>query len=211
MTSHNIKINPLSKMIEKSTLIINSDNTISVKLGINSKYTNLTFSNSSLYLDNKNKYKEKPLFEIPKDEIKYDDNILFLCKEGNYERHKELLYLVLDCLFSSNHDFYIKKCELCNKYYFTIRANKQYCERKRITCNVETTCQGSLNVLDQSKEYMAIRRLKTRHWDTYYKKADYEYINKFVEKYNSIIDKCKEKRDITNKDIDDITKLTLPG
>lgn len=197
----------LSKSIEKSAPVINDDNSISTMYGANNNFKKLSFDSIDLY-SIKEKYKCQPLFDVEKPKsITYDKNILFLLREGTYENNIELLYMVLDCIFSSNVDYYIKKCELCKRYFFTKRKNTHYCNRKRIVCGKETTCFNSLNFLCEQKEYRYIRNAIKKHLDKYYKKYDYDYINAFKTKSDPIIENCIEVRDVTQEDIDFINKL----
>lgn len=191
MVQNNIKIT-LSKSIKKSTVISNADNSVTVMYGKNGKFKKLSFDNTDLY--SKEKIGSRPLFEIEKNDVsKNNTNKLFLLCEGTYKNDKDLLYMVLDCIFSSNDDYYIKKCDLCDRYYFTKRKNTQYCNRKRIVCGKETTCFNSLDFLCEQKEYRYIRNTIKKNLDKYYKKYDYDYINRFKMKADPIMENCVKK------------------
>ena len=131
-------------------------------------------------------------------------------KKGVCKNSIEYLFNILDCLFSSNNNYYIKKCDRCNKYYLTTRPNKLYCYRTKIVCNTPTTCHNSLVTLERSKEYIYLRRKVNNHLSKYRKKNDIksnDYINNILNTFNIIMDNCKNKLDITNEDIEKVNKL----
>lgn len=202
----NLTINTLNETIKKNNY--KNNDTISINYGSNGKYKQLEF-NKNTY--NKNT-KTNKLFNTYSDENPNYDNIplLFMHKAGYYNTNRELLYIVLNCIFSSNQNFYIKKCNLCKKYYLTNKINKNYCERPRIVFDKTTNCLNSLNVFHKSKEYIKVRRLKDNYLSKYYKKNDsnsIKIINEFMTKYNDIIDNCKSKRNITIEDEKEIKSL----
>ncbi len=210
--SNGITINALNETIKKNK--IKDNDNISVEYGCNGKFKTIDFPNNS-YKSNNIKYKRRVLFKTYDMEYGIDNNvdeepILFLHKAGTFKNNRELLYMILNCLFSSNNTYYLKKCELCNKYYITNKVNKRYCNRGKIVLGKQTTCCNSLNTFYKSKEYIKIRRLKNNHLSKYYKNNNEEsikYINNFLNKYNDIIDKCIKKRNIDDNDIKDINNL----
>lgn len=195
----NLTINALNETIKKNNYKTDN-NTISINYGNNGKYKQLEFTDNTYNNDNK----RKKLFNTYSDENPNYDNtpLLFMHKAGYYNTDRELFYIVLNCIFSSNQKFYIKKCSLksCKKYYLTNKINKNYCERPMIVLGVNTTCCNSLNIFYQSKEHKRIIRLKDKYINKLYKrnnaKSD-DDISDFYNKFNAIYDECKKKRNIT--------------
>lgn len=105
--ANNINIPALSETIKQSEIKINNDNSINVEYGNNGKFKTLSFQNKKTY--SLSKMKSMPLFEYEINNLDIEKNILFLHKEGVYESNIEFLYMVLNCLFSSNNLYYIKK------------------------------------------------------------------------------------------------------
>lgn len=203
----NLTINTLNETIKKNNYK-DDDKIISINYGNNGKYKQLEFNDNTYNHDTK----RNKLFTTYSDENPNYDNmpLLFMHKAGYYNTNKELLYIVLNCIFSSNQNFYIKKCNLCKKYYLTNKINKNYCERPRIVFDKTTNCLNSLNVFHKSKEYIKVRRLKDNYLSKYYKNNDSDsikIINEFMAKYNHIIDNCKSKRNITIEDEKEIKSL----
>lgn len=60
-----------------------------------------------------------------KDDGSYED----YCIEDTAKDFKELLYKILDMIFSSNYYIQINKCKNCGKYYITSDKGQLYCER----------------------------------------------------------------------------------
>lgn len=205
--AYKIKINPLNEEIKKSPFIINEDNPVSINIRNKNKTTTLTYKEKDLFEPKIRK--NKPLFTISKNNDP-NNNCLYLEKKGTYKNDGELFYMVLNCLFNAENTYYIKKCQRCGKFYITTKINKLFCDRPRIVCEINTTCQNALNTLYKSKEYREIRRKANNHLSKYRKKNDEysnTYINLFSKKLDKILDKCKEKFDITKKDLEDIEKL----
>ena len=203
MIRFDIKVNGMTTYIIKGRNIIEDKNgNITITYYENGKPKRLTF-NKKEYL----RPTRKSLFKIDsQDTNNQNANQLILCKEGNYETDRQLLYMVLDCLFSSNYNFYIKKCERCGNYYLTDKRNKQFCNRKKVVCGKDTTCCNALTTLYESKEYKKITRLVKRYIDKYYKNIEkyQKEIDEIYEKKNIILDRCREKLDITNEDIKEL-------
>lgn len=207
----NITIPPLSETIKKSQIKTNDDNSINVKYGNNGKYINLIFDNEENY-SQKTKMNHTSLFELKKEDFIVEKNLLFLHKEGIYKSDLEFLYMTLNCLFSSNNTYYIKKCERCGGFYLANKINKKFCYRPTIICGKLTSCHHALEQLYQSKEYRAIIRKKEKHLDKYYKRNDEEswnYINNFLTALYNILENCKNNLDITNDDLEKINKLFI--
>lgn len=212
MNANNIEIKPLSEGIKKSPIKVNEDNSISVNIRNNKKVNTLTFENIDLY-NSTHKIKSRRLFDntIISNNSTPSENNLYLSKKGTIDNDRELLYIILNCLFNANNDFYIKKCTLCGKYYLTTKVNKSLCYRKRIVCGIESTCCDASTTFAQSKQYQRIRRRVNNFLSKYRKKNDPEsiiFIGKFQELVEeTIINNCKQKLDITDDDIQKLETL----
>lgn len=206
--ANNITINPLNETI-KYTNDINDE--ITILYGTNHNYKDLSFPKVSINELVENEYniklkKNKPLFNSNSNNTQ-NNNDLILIKSGFYNNSRELLYMVLNCLFNSNCTLYIKKCKLCNKYYLTDKINKTYCDRKRYVCGKLSDCVHSLDDLYKSSQYKNIVRKKENFISKYYKKNDEISLNKknkFNNEYDLLFQKYKDKRDITIDDINEI-------
>lgn len=211
MCANNIEINTLTQTIKKSSIKLNDDSSISVNIRDNKKIKTLNFDNADLY-DIKPKLKQKKLFNNDNLEPLKENN-LFLCKKGIYKNDKELLYIILNCIFNSNNLFYIKKCQrnLCQKYYLTTVVNKEFCDRPRIVCEEQSTCCDAIKTLEKSKQYKRIGRLTDNFLSKYRKRNDEESI-KFIGKFKEIVEneitsKCKQNLNITKNDIKKLEQL----
>jgi len=212
MNANNLEITPLSEGIKKSPIKVNEDNSILVNIRNSKKVNTLTFNNIELY-NSTPKIKPRKLFDntlITNNSILSENN-LFLSKKGTFNNDRELLYIILNCLFNANNDFYIKKCTLCKKYYLTTKVNKSLCYRKRIVCGEESTCCDASTTFARSKQYQKIRRRINNFLSKYRKKNDIDSIT-FIGKFQdlveqTIINNCKQKLDITDEDFQKLENL----
>lgn len=207
--SKNITINNISEHIIKSDNIIeNISNGISVNYIQNGKSIIMDFESTDLY-DCKNK--SKPLFNISQNINNTTENILYLRKECYCNNEIEYLYTLLNCLFTSNNNYYIKLCERCNRYFLTTTSNKRMCNRPRTICGELTMCCNASKVFYKSKEYKYMFRIIENHLKPYYEdNMTYSlYIGNIRNEFSKIKEKCiiEDKYDCVNECIDDTKKL----
>ena len=197
IVTHNISIPPISKRITRHNVRLSNEANIIMRYAENKKDKELVFWDKELALPkNKNAYINLLEAQVKKNNGGSFD--LTIHKEGTYENDIELLYMLLDCLFSSNISYYIKKCELCNKYYATNKPNKRYCYRMTFVYGKQTICENAVNLLYQSKQY----KIATRK-DEKLLKYLHNYPNKYdIDNYNyekNIIKKeCIKKLNMTD-------------
>ena len=211
MNANNIEIKPLSEGIKKGPIKVNEDNSISVNIRNGKKVNTLTFKNIDLY-NSTPRIKLKRLFATTiTSNNTLSENNLYLSKKGTFDNDRELLYIILNCLFNANNDFYIKKCSLCGKYYLTTKVNKLLCYRKRIVCGIESTCCDASTTFAQSKQYQKLRRRVNNFLSKYRKKNDNDsiiFIGEFQEIVeDEILNDCKQKLDITEEDMEKLENL----
>lgn len=132
---------------------------IQIKVGRNGKGMNLNLSKNE-FLDNKiTKIKSKPLFPINKnDEVKsslqLEENFYIVSKKTVYfNTEMELLLSFMNCLFSTRRKFYIKKCDLCEKYYVADKSDTHYCKRISKYNDKEITCSGIVAAMQKTYDY----------------------------------------------------------
>lgn len=208
---NNITINNMSESIIKNNVSINniSDNT-SFSYIQNNKNTTINIENKTL-----SNTKLKPLFNVKQNINSSNENILYLHKECNCSNEIEYLYTLLNCLFSSNTNYYIKLCKRCNRYFLATLPNKQMCNRLRTICGTSTICCNASKVFYKSKEYKCMFRIIENHLKPYYDNINYggntdsEYINNIRDTFRNIKEKCiKEDRyDSINKCLEETKKL----
>lgn len=117
---------------------------------------------------------------------------LIYLKEGMYEKDIELLYMVLDCLFSSNITYYIKKCELCQKYYIHHLSNKRYCSRVGFVYEYQTTCDEAIDTL-----YKSVMRKDAKYLKHFHNDPLKDDIDKYNREKNIIKTECIGNLNIT--------------
>lgn len=205
----NISINNMTESIVKTNTPIESlDNSISVNIIQNDKSKVIKFDNKKLYDDSK---KYTPLFNTKTTKPNPNENSLYLHKECNCNNEIEFLYCLLNCLFTSNNNYYIKKCERCNRYFLATVPNKKMCNRPRIICGKETICSNASKVFYKSKEYKFMFRMIENHLKHFYDDpyTNYEYIENIRTEFNNIKDKCitEDRYDCANECIEDTKEL----
>ena len=168
----------------KEQFITNDNyNDIQIKVGRNEKSMNLDLYKNE-FLDNQiTKIKSKPLFPInKKDDIKsslqLEENFYIVSKKTVYfNTEMELLLSFMNCLFSTRRKFYIKKCDLCEKYYVADKSDTHYCGRKTIYNNKELPCSEIAAKMQKTYDY----------------KSKVETLNrKFLKKINDMPDDSKK-------------------
>ncbi len=128
---------------------------------------------------------------------------LTMCKEGTYENDIDLLYMVLDCLFSTTIPYYIKKCELelCGKYFVHSLPNKRKCNRMRFVYEKQTTCVDAVNTLYQHKEYRRIMRKDAKYLKHFHNDVTRYDIDKYNDEKNIIKSACIKKLNMNDFEI----------
>jgi len=207
--SNNIIIKNVSESILKSkNILLNENNSISVNLIKNGKQTKLNFDNKQLY---DNTIKTRPLFKTNSNINNTNENILYLHKECFCKNDFEYLYNLLNCLFSSNNTYYIKKCERCKRFFLTTLPNKRMCDRPRIICGKSTICCNASKIFYKSKEYKCMFRIIENHLKHFYDdNMTYStYINNIRSEFSKIKEKCisEDKYDYANECIEETKKL----
>ncbi|MCI8778288.1 MAG: intracellular growth attenuator family protein [Bacilli bacterium] len=157
---------------------------IHIKVGRNGKGINLNLYKDE-FLDNQiTKSKDKPLFPInKKDKVKsllhLQENFYIVNKKTVYFNTEiELLLSFMNCLFSTRRKFYIKKCDLCDKYYVADKSDTHYCGRVKIYDNKELTCSEIAAKMQKNYNY----------------KSKVESINReFLKKINDMPDGTKKE------------------
>lgn len=132
---------------------------IKIKIGRNGKGMNLDLSKND-FLDNQiTKMKNNPLFPInKKDDVKsslqLEENFYIVSKKTVYfNTEMELLLSFMNCLFSTRRKFYIKKCDLCDKYYVANKSDTHYCGRTQIYDNEELSCSEIAAKMQKTYDY----------------------------------------------------------
>ena len=190
--ANNIAFKNLNETIIKiNSSIKDKNNDIFINYIQNGKNKNLYFNDKNLYYKN-NKPKAKPLWKTNKALNNKVENILYLHKECYCQNDYEFLYMLLNCLFSSNNNYYIKKCERCNRYFLATIPNKKMCSRPRTICGKETICCNASKIFYKSKEYKYMFRLVEKHLKPYYNgiNDNSEYINSIRDTFTNIKEKC---------------------
>ena len=132
---------------------------IRVKIGRNGKGMNLDLYKEDFSNNQITKIKNKPLFPInKKDEIKsslkLEENFYIVSKKTVYfNTEMELLLSFMNCLFSTRRKYYIKKCDLCERYYVTNKSDTCYCGRKTVYNNEELTCSEIAAKMQKTYDY----------------------------------------------------------
>lgn len=128
---------------------------------------------------------------------------LTMYKEGTYENDIDLLYMVLDCLFSATIPYYIKKCELelCGKYFIHSLPNKRKCNRMKLVYGEETTCVNAVNALYQSKEYKRIMRKDEKYLKHFHNNETKYDIDKYNDEKNIIKSDCIKKLNMNDFEV----------
>lgn len=132
---------------------------IQIKVGRNGKSINLDLYKNE-FLDNQiTKIKSKPLFPInKKDDVKtslqLEENFYIVSKKTVYfNTEMELLLSFMNCLFSTRRKFYIKKCDLCEKYYVANKSDIHYCKRISKYNDKEITCSDIVAAMQKTYDY----------------------------------------------------------
>jgi len=164
------------------------------KIKYKKKYYNVIFP--YFIAPTKSKYKSTPLFHINSNQtekkkvfvdIKNFTPLISINHEITVNNQTELLFGVLDCLFSSEYNYCLKKCELedCQEYFITTNLNSKYCDR------------GSL-------KYQTCKDISTAHRKKAYEDDDLVHIERKINNlmYNyrnrTRID-LKERKELENR------------
>ena len=132
---------------------------IEIKIGRNGKSMNIELFKDEFLENQLIKIKSKPLFPRHKiDDIKLslqlDDNFYVISKKIVYSNTGiELLLSFMNCLFSTRRKFYIKKCDLCDKYYVANKSDNHYCGRTKVYENEELTCSEIVAKMQKTYDY----------------------------------------------------------
>lgn len=115
-------------------------------------------------------------------------------KEANFKNYTELLYIFLECLFNSNVNYYIKKCERehCKKYYIAIKPDTHYCKRTTKIKNNLVPCANIISFIEKTNEYKIFKKDDKNFRNKFgqYKDLPYDYETKYLKKFGSIKDEC---------------------
>lgn len=197
LASYNITVLAMSKKITRRTPKPTKGKDVYVNYVENQQEKELAFYNKDLIFPTIPKT-SKNLFE---NLIKTNNQgaiiDLLLFKEGMYKNDIELLYMVLDCLFSSNITYYIKKCELCQKYYIHHLPNKRYCSRMRFVYEYQTTCDEAIDTLYKSKQYKSAMRKDAKYLKHFHNDPLKYDIDKYNREKNIIKKECIKNLNIT--------------
>lgn len=135
----------------------NYDN-IDIKIGRNGKSTTINLLKEK-FNDNKlSKIRHRPLFPINKEDylklnLEIDENFYIVSKKIVYYNDTiELLLSFMNCLFSTRRKYYIKKCDLCEKYYVTNKSDTHYCKRNNFH-NRNITCSEYVAFMQKTYDY----------------------------------------------------------
>ncbi len=84
----------------------------------------------------------------------------YICiiKKATFNNIKELLYIFLDCLFSTQKPYCIKKCKYCEKYYVAIKTDTNYCDRIFKIKNSYVPCSRIVSTIQKSNEYKKYKK-----------------------------------------------------
>jgi len=195
IATHNITIPPISKRITKHNIKLSNESNITIHYANNKKDKDLVFWDKDMALPKNNK------INLLEQQVKNNNGGIFdltIHKEGNYKDDIELLYMFLDCLFSSNVSYYIKQCELCNKYYTTNKPNKRYCYRMTFVYGKQTICENAVNLLYQSKEYKSATRKDEKLLKYLHNNSNKYDIDKYNYEKNIIKKECIKKLNMTD-------------
>lgn len=191
-----MEIPPISKKITtKIESHNNSGKSINVNYIENKRSKELYFNDSSDFLfSNKN-------IDLFHSISKNGTSNYYICiiKKAIFNNTKELLFLFLDCLFSTQKPYCIKKCEYCNKYFVAIKTNTTYCNRTFKIKNSQVPCSQIKSFIQKTYEYKMYRKQEKiflgilNSSNTHYAM---EYTNKYKEYAGTVKDKCFKNRDL---------------
>ena len=192
IVSSKITIPPVTEQY----IINDSPNDIENVIGKNGKNISIYLSNHDLKDNNINKLKSKPLFNTNNNNLlnitfkKFD---IISKKTAFYNNEFEMIISLMNCLFSTKKGYYIKKCDLCDKYYISNKSDTHYCRRIKTYKNKELTCDGIVAAMQKTRKY----------------KDSYEVLNrKFLNRINDMANKKeREKYKATYRKERDIIKL----
>lgn len=160
----------------------------------NSRKKELEFTNED-FLSQKNTLN---LFEnmSKKGSAKY---IIALHREAICNNAIELLYAFLECIFTSNNNYCIKKCEYCTKYYVATKTDNQYCKRNNSINNKIVSCSKVVSTIQKSYEYKKLIEIDKNFVNSL--SNDYKYSQTYIDDYNDskkeIKKNCFKKTDLT--------------
>lgn len=154
--AYKIKIPPISKEI-KRTIIgsgeYRNNKYITAKYVENKKEKDLTFKKNDFFIKEAN----LNLFETL--ENNYSNYNITIHKDAIFNDFKNLLYIFLECLFTSNINYYIKKCEYCHYFYITNKSDNQYCKRINNINGVAISCSKITASLQKTYPYKQLMKL----------------------------------------------------
>lgn len=191
LASYNITIPAMTKKISRRTPKPTNGKDIFVNYAENEKNKELIFYNKDLILPKISNSNQNLFESLIKDSDKGAIIDLILWREGTCEDDIQLLYMVLDCLFSSSNGYryYIKKCEICKKYFLHHLPNKKCCSRIKFVYDYQTTCDEATNTFYQSRQYKSAMRKNEK----YLKHFDNDPVKYDIEKYHKEKDKIKKE------------------
>lgn len=110
----------------------------------------------------------------------------------------ELLYAFIDCLFSANNKFYIKKCNLCEKFYIATKSDNHYCKRKNLINDKYYTCANVAAILQKTYEYTQVMNFNKNFLEKLKRKKniDPQYIDDYIKYRDTVKLKYFKTKDI---------------
>lgn len=188
----------IGKKTSKMIVSINSEiknKSITLQYSSNKKNKEITYSKPETFLSSKPNLFEN---QAVKGNSTFRTTII---KEANFEDYTELLYIFLECLFNSNVNYYIKKCERehCQKYYIAIKPDTHYCKRTAKIKNTMVPCANIISFIEKTNEYKAFKKddKRFRNKITQYKKLPSDYETNYFKEYDSKREECFRTLNLT--------------
>lgn len=203
--AYKIKIVPIGKELKRAIIgngELKSNKNIDIKYTENKKEKELTFKKENLFVKGTN----LNLFESS--ENTYSSYDVIIHKDAICSDFKQMLYVFLECLFTSKINYYLKKCEYCGKFYIANKSDNQYCQRTQNLNGINVSCNkvvanlqktytykqlmksdkyfmNNLNTKDNlSTEYIKeYKNAKKEAKKQYFRDKDFDKLEKFIKDY----------------------------
>lgn len=169
----------------------------------NKKTKELQFRSDKLFINNKN----PNLFETF--ENKYESYDLRIFRDSVCNNLEEIIYVFLECLFSSKIIYHIKKCKHCGGFFITTKSDTKFCSKKHLINNEYITCSKIVAKLQKTYEYKQLMKIDKSNLASIVNNK--KYLNVNIDEYKAERDHFKEKYFKTKNisELDDFIKNYL--
>lgn len=189
--THNIVIPKVGKRYDKRLSKFNTDEKgITLNYNKNKKPRKLTFDSASEFFNTNS----LNLFDNLAKNGGAEYNLI-VHREATYQNEIELLYIFLDCLFSSSQRFYIRKCKYCKKYYIETLYSTPYCKREYSLKRKLIPCGKIKSEIKKTNEYTKFRTSYRNFMEKELSNTD--LYSTFLDERDDLIEKCIETRNLT--------------